>query len=221
MQSIQTTEGKQLMTQVAEETFTKAQLMDNPPQRSLLLTHSSVQAWIEDYQRVTGCTRDNAVKQLRIARGKQGGFTLIELLIVVAIILIIAAIAVPKLLSARTSAIEGKGGSTMRTVGSSLVGYNLKWGVFPPALTNLGGTTCDTTAATPTAACLMDDVIASQLVTPGVGQYSFTYTTTGGVFTLLGDPVASSSAKRHYFMDTGLTIHYNDAAPAVATDPTL
>ncbi len=151
----------------------------------------------------------------------QRGFTLIELLIVVAIILIIAAIAIPRLLSARTTAVEGKAGSAMRTIGTGLIGYNVKYSNFPAALTNLGGTTCDTAPPTPTAACLMDDSIASALTTPGVGQYTFAYTTAAGVFTLNGDPLASSSAKRHFYMDSGLTVHWSDTAPAAATDPTL
>ncbi len=152
---------------------------------------------------------------------RQQGFSLIELLIVVAVILIIAAIAIPRLLAARTTAVEGRAGSAMRTVGTGLVGYNTKFQVFPAALANLGGAACDTTAPTLAAGCQMDDTTAQALVTPGVGQYSFTYTTTGGVFTLNGDPLASSSAKRHFYMDTGLTVHYSDIAPAAATDPTL
>lgn len=154
-------------------------------------------------------------------RRKQSGFSLIEFLIVIAIILIIAAIAIPRLLSARTTAVEGRAAENMRTVGNSVAAFNVKWTVFPAALANLGGTTCDTTAPTTTAGCLMDDSIASQLATPGVGQYAYTYTTTGGSFTLNGDPLATSSAKRHFYLDSGLTVHYNDTAPAAATDPTL
>ena len=152
---------------------------------------------------------------------KQKGFTLIELLIVVAIILIIAAIAIPRLLSARTTAIEAKAGAAMRTIGTSLVGYNTKFSTFPTTLTNLGGTACDTTAPSPTAGCFMDDAVANSLATPGVGQYAFTYTTTGGAFVLNGDPLASSSAKRHFYMDTGFTVHYSDVGTAASTDPTL
>ena len=54
---------------------------------------------------------------------KQQGFSLIELLIVVAIILIIAAIAIPNLLRARIAANESSGVSSIRTINTAEVSY--------------------------------------------------------------------------------------------------
>ena len=75
---------------------------------------------------------------------KQKGFSLIELLIVVAIILIIAAIAIPNLLRSRMAANEASAVGSLRTINTAQVTFNSTYGIGYGALTAL---------STPVAGC--------------------------------------------------------------------
>src|SRR5579864_3348572 len=103
---------------------------------------------------------------------KQKGFSLIELLIVVAIILIIAAIAIPNLLRARMAANESSAVASIRTITTVEISYQSTYPTigFAPTLANLGGATPCVPSST--TACLIDSVLAGGIKS----GYNFTAT---------------------------------------------
>jgi type IV pilus assembly protein PilA len=91
---------------------------------------------------------------------KQKGFSLIELLIVVAIILIIAAIAIPNLLRSKIAANESAAVGAVRTINTAEVTYSSSWGTgYAAALTNLGGA-APCAVATAATSCLIDPLLS-------------------------------------------------------------
>jgi prepilin-type N-terminal cleavage/methylation domain-containing protein len=90
------------------------------------------------------------------------GFSLIELLLVVAIILIIAAIAIPNLLRARTSANESSAASSIRQIITAEVSYSTAYPTqgYANTLANLGGPATGCTASVSTG-CIIDSVLTT------------------------------------------------------------
>jgi type IV pilus assembly protein PilA len=110
---------------------------------------------------------------------KQKGFSLIELLIVVAIILIIAAIAIPNLLRARIAANESSAVSSVRTINTAEVTYQTAYPTvgYAAALASLGPTSATTCVPASTSACLIDWVLATAAAgTAGKSGYTFAAT---------------------------------------------
>jgi prepilin-type N-terminal cleavage/methylation domain-containing protein len=103
---------------------------------------------------------------------KQKGFSLIELLIVVAIILIIAAIAIPNLLRSKIAANESSGVGSVRTIGTAEVTYQSSWNIgYAPTLQALGGPAVGCTASSQTA-CLIDPLLSAAVAIKSGYQFN-------------------------------------------------
>ena len=155
---------------------------------------------------------------------KQAGFSLIELLIVVAIILIIAAIALPNLMVARMSANEASAVQSLRTIQSAETAYATTFPNvgFSATLTQISGASNSGCSASSAQACLIDNVLASGNKNGYVIIWSGDGLTPSVSYNINADPsVRGSSGRRSFFTNYPGVIRFNDAAPATVNDPTI
>jgi prepilin-type N-terminal cleavage/methylation domain-containing protein len=145
-------------------------------------------------QQFDGIDSIRLIRDEEDAMRRSKGFSLIELLIVVAIILIIAAIAVPSFLRSRIAANQSAAVAALRTLNSAQITYNSAYPSvgFASTLPVLGGTSCSPPNST--SACLIDTVLAT-------GQRS------GYTFTLSN--VSGSPASSYNFIASPTTWNYS------------
>jgi prepilin-type N-terminal cleavage/methylation domain-containing protein len=159
---------------------------------------------------------------------RQKGFSLIELLIVVAIILIIAAIAIPNLLRSRIAANEASAVGSLRTINTAQVTYSSAYpGVgYASALSNLGPGSAANNAASSSNAVLIDFVLGCASATCSKSGYTFSVSVIAGP----PNPFYSSSAvpikkdqtgNRYFYSDSTGVIRYNATGAADATNSPL
>jgi len=146
---------------------------------------------------------------------KQKGFSLIELLIVVAIILIIAAIAIPNLIRSKMAANEASAVASLRPLNTAEVTYNNTYPGLFGNLTSLGPNANPCVTPAVGGACLIDALLMSGTKSGYTfsigGNLTTTYTTQALPTT------AGSTGTRSFCSDTNLVIFYMAAGGACTT----
>jgi type IV pilus assembly protein PilA len=148
------------------------------------------------------------------------GFSLIELLIVVAVILIIAAIAIPSFLRSKMRANEASAVSSLRSITTAEVVYSTTYNIgYSTSLNALGG---NGGTIGPTNAGLIDSVLSAG----SKSGYTFTYVAlssdaNGNILTYAAnaDPVLpGTTGDTHFYVDQTSLIRSNQTATAGPND---
>jgi prepilin-type N-terminal cleavage/methylation domain-containing protein len=160
------------------------------------------------------------------------GFSLSELLIVVAIILIIAAIAIPNLLRSRIAANQASAVGSLRTLNTAEITYATTYNTgYTATLGNLGPPAAGSNPAA-TAAGLIDSVLSGGTATATLSVksgYTFVYTPAGtdasgriDTYGITATPITvGTTGTNYYYTDMSGVIRQNSTATAGSTDSPL
>ena len=150
---------------------------------------------------------------------RQKGFSLIELLIVVAIILIIAAIAIPNLLRSKIAANQSSAVGSLRTLNTACIAFSTSYGQYPAALSNMGPVGSGGTASS-TSADLIDSVLSAGTKS----GYTFVYTAgaSNQSYTITATPItAATTGQSMYFTNQSgvIRVDTSGSGATVASTP--
>ena len=157
-------------------------------------------------------------------RSNQKGFSLIELLIVVAIILIIAAIAIPNLLRSKMAANEASAVASLRTYNTAIAAYQTTYATDPTTDFSQLGPVSGGGSPSASSADLVDNLLGAT-GNPVKSGYSFTYTPVAATpvtqYTILAVPSSTSTGQRKFFTDQSGVIRQttDGTTPTVASTP--
>ena len=156
-------------------------------------------------------------------RGMARGFSLIELLIVVAVILVIAAIAIPNFIRSKMRANEAAAVANVRNITTGEVIYSTTYNIgFSSTLAKLGG---NTVSVDQNNAGLIDSVLSAGTKTGYLFTYDVVSTDSNGnvlAYSINADPVLpGQSGDRHFYADQSAIIRQNTTSVAGPYDPAL
>ncbi len=149
-------------------------------------------------------------------RDRKRGFSLIELLIVIAIILIIVSVALPRIGEAQRGAYEMAAIKALTTVNTAQVQYFSTYGRFAQTLQELGPPPGGGSKG-PQAAGLIDEKLATGLHS----GYAFTMVGTPAGYSVTADPQTEATGTRHFYTDHDNVIRQNREDSASPTDPPI
>jgi type IV pilus assembly protein PilA len=160
----------------------------------------------------------------------ESGFTLIELLIVVAIILILAAIAIPNLIQSKIAANQASAAENVRTITSASIIYYSSWANgYPPTLGSLSGTGT-------TSSCDQANLLDPLLSTAPYEKSGYKYSYTGELgpatqgpgcgapgfngYLVTAVPLTTTTGTDSFCSDEPATIHVDTSGAAIASQTT-